>query len=247
MNCCHDGCRLHAMLDGLCVWHHRQAQRNAHALARVFNRAPDPVTQSEAPVRFKSPAASLRRTVKPRRMIIKVLKPKPREQVSSHNCQPSKAERQHGKPVRPLDAPVTGMNDPSCFDPVEAERSRKLWLNVLYQAVADAIEPRMIHLRACHQPKGEGRDRYMHGVKRKARAWFSLSNRDFILTCDLAGMDPAFIHDRTLQAIKNHDALGRLINGYRGCLETLPPAMGTGPGRREKPFDGADLVPEALQ
>lgn len=148
--------------------------------------------------------------------------------------------------MQPLDAPVTGMNDPSCFDPVEAQRSRKLWLNVLYQAVADAIEPYAGYVHG-YKRKGEIGDRRLQGVKRKARAWFLLSNADFILTCDLAGMDPAFIHDRTLQAIKNHDALARLINGYRGCLETLPPAMGTGPGRREKAFDGATLAPEALQ
>lgn len=235
MNCRHEGCRLHAMLDGLCVWHHRQAQRNARALARLFNRAPDPVTQSEAPVRFKSPAASLRRTVKPRRMVIRVPKPQPREQVASHDPRPSNAEPQRRKPVQPLDAPVTGMNDPSCFDPVEAQRSRKLWLNVLYQAVADAIEPHAGYVHG-YKRKGEIGDRHLQGVKRKARAWFSLSNPDFILTCDLAGMDPAFIHDRTLQAIKNHDALARLINGYRGCLETSQSSQGTGAGGRAHHF-----------
>jgi len=35
-----------------------------------------------------------------------------------------------------------------------------------------------------------------------ARAWFSLGNRDFIMVCHLAGLDPMFVANRAVKRIE---------------------------------------------
>jgi hypothetical protein len=120
--------------------------------------------------------------------------------------------------------------DPQGFDPVEAKRSVNLWQNVILFAFQDITNPMYVD-------QGDSIDR----VKTQARAWFSFGNPDFVMACDLAFMDPFFIHDRAKLAIQNHDRLSRMIATYRderrGYLETSPHAQGTGGGRRENSSD----------
>ena len=54
---------------------------------------------------------------------------------------------------------------------------RELWQAVLATAIADANRP--------------GRDL----IGRTARDWIEGFSKDFRMVCDLAGMDPTFIHD----------------------------------------------------
>lgn len=74
---------------------------------------------------------------------------------------------------------------------------RELWVNVVLRALKDALVSDVVN-----NSKKEN-----SLIRQQARTWFSLSNRDFIEVCNLAGFNPKATYDKAKAAIEKHDAL----------------------------------------
>ena len=68
-----------------------------------------------------------------------------------------------------------------------------LWCEVISQAIRDAT--------VCGGIPAHARD----ATRAHARSWFRATNRDFIDVCNLAGLDPEAISERSLMAIARYD------------------------------------------
>lgn len=73
------------------------------------------------------------------------------------------------------------------------DRERVLWVNVVLQAIRDATEAK--------------NSRNADQTRAQARAWFKLSNPDFIETCHCAHLDPEATYEKAMQAIARYDAM----------------------------------------
>lgn len=74
------------------------------------------------------------------------------------------------------------------FDNQEMTPKQRLWGAVIERAFMDAFVDENFWRKTHHQEKNVVKYNYD-----QAHAWFSLGNKDFILTCQYAGLDPAWI------------------------------------------------------
>ncbi|MBX9452640.1 MAG: hypothetical protein KL801_12535 [Mesorhizobium sp.] len=84
------------------------------------------------------------------------------------------------------------------------DRDRVLWVNVVLQAIKDAME-------GGAATKGNAREL----ERRRARLWFNLSNPDFIEVCHCAHLDPAATYEKAMHAIERYDAISASGEKYR--------------------------------
>lgn len=96
------------------------------------------------------------------------------------------------------------------------DRERVLWVNVVLQAIRDATEAK--NSRNADQTRAE------------ARAWFKLSNPDFIESCHCAHLDPDATYEKAMQAIARYDAM-KSSSKRPGVSSNLQAFEGTGAGR----------------
>jgi hypothetical protein len=75
--------------------------------------------------------------------------------------------------------------DESCAEPL---KERAIWQAVIIQAISDAT----------HAPINQKTRR----EKTQAIIWFSLTNKDFLFICELAGLDPKYLVRHVKKAIK---------------------------------------------
>ena len=118
---------------------------------------------------------------------------------------------------------------------IEARACRALWAAVLTNVLRD--------LCGCGTAKGTNTQNTRAAARAAAEAWVgSFPRRDFRLVCDLAGLEPAAVHDR-LRALTRlpledrQDRLGLLTLAVAGSNPSNP-----GPGRRG-PATGSVLRP----
>lgn len=66
-----------------------------------------------------------------------------------------------------------------------------LWKSVITQALLDAtIQQNDIQSKA---------------IRHKAKAWFNITNKDFIQICEMANLEPSIIQKKALQTIKYYN------------------------------------------
>lgn len=92
---------------------------------------------------------------------------------------------------------------------MSAERERVLWINVILQAIRDATEATNTHNSAKERAE--------------ARAWFRLTNPDFIEACHYAHLDPEATYEKALKAIATYD--DTIARGERYRVATPAPAQ----------------------
>ena len=78
---------------------------------------------------------------------------------------------------------------------MSGDNEMSLWANVILQAVHDATDGGTV----------DGRNSGRDVVRSQARNWFNLRNRDFIDVCNLAGLDPDAVYERSLAVIRRYD------------------------------------------
>ena len=89
----------------------------------------------------------------------------------------------------------------------------KMWNAVISQAFADAF-PNDEHWEKNHK---QLKNVFAYNHK-QANAWFSLGNRDFILTCQNAGVDPEWVMRLYNQRAQKRD---RISQGIRGAARRM--------------------------
>lgn len=85
------------------------------------------------------------------------------------------------------------------FDNQEMTPEQRLWVAVIERAFIDAFVDEDFWKKTHHQEKNVFKFNYD-----QAHAWFSLGNKDFIVTCQYANLDPAWVMRMYHERKKNH-------------------------------------------
>lgn len=108
------------------------------------------------------------------------------------------------------------------------DRDRVLWVNVVLQAIMDATEIKNSGAANLDQ--------------RRARAWFNLSNPDFVKVCHLAHLDPEATYQKARRAIERYDLA--VANGEKPSVQRdeKPEPKRIGPAPKQHVIDGVSLT-----
>src|SRR6201999_4008384 len=94
------------------------------------------------------------------------------------------------------------------------DRHVALWRNVILQAVTDAT----LKIRALQSDQITAIQKAHHAqlmrIREGARQWIAAQNKDFQLTCDLAGLDHSRVYEFAIAEIRKAEARERLTREF---------------------------------